>query len=411
MDNDDPLFNNKYISNITENAGYGMTDEIKRFRLREHVEKQKINLESVDPEQEDFLLDSDMLKTNPVMTEDGEAKKLDVNRHVKERITILNINSIQRQEIDRTTVLERNEGTGLYTRNVFDDDGNMTVQFYNVDILNNEFEPGPTDIHRPYFLRPDGDIGKSTYKFRDPNNYELTLPKIFTNVKSIRLLSVEIPNTLNVINHYNNIIMLTIRDNDTGESVIMKDTSFDFFLYQLTPGSYNMTQLANHIQERTNDFVTDHTFEGFINLFTVTIDEVTGEVIIKINNPPGRDLEFHWRFWFAHELDGSIPITKFSNLWYLLGFPQPYETNNDGTDKYTTKLTNLFDFGLNELLEDKVPDETTYHEIKPYKYPDIFPHKYIYLEIQGLQAITDIQNPDVSNFKSGDIFAKIIYDV
>ena len=45
MDNDDPLLNNKYISNITENAGYGMTDEIKRFRLREHVEKQKINLD------------------------------------------------------------------------------------------------------------------------------------------------------------------------------------------------------------------------------------------------------------------------------------------------------------------------------------------------------------------------------
>ena len=50
---------------------------------------------------------------------------------------------------------------------------------------------------------------------------------------------------------------------------------------------------------------------------------------------------------------------------------------------YVSKITNLFDYGLNELLECKVPDESIYHVIKPFRNPDIFPNKYIYLEIKN----------------------------
>jgi len=412
IDNDDPLISNEFISDLNQSAGYGMTAELRRHKLREHINKQHITLDSTDPQGEQELLDTDMLKTNPVITDEGKLKDMNYGRRVKEVKTVLNINSIQRQELDtRSNVVEKNPETGLYTREVTDDEGNTVVQLYNADILNDEFEPGPNDVHRPYLRRPDGHIVKTVYKYRDPNEYIIRFGRTFTNVKSVRLLSVEIPNTLNAVNQYNNIILLDIYDNDTGSSVSINDTDFGFLLIQLTPGSYTLSELSDHIQDTVNEYIKEHTFDIIIDLFTVTINEITGKVSIKLNNPPGRDLKFHWRWWFANELNGELPITKFSNLWYLLGFPTAYETNTDGSDKYTTEYTNLFDFGINEQLEGKVPDEKKYHIIKPYRFPDILPNKYIYLEIKNMGALIDARNPDVTNFKSDDLFAKIIYDV
>ena len=410
MDNDDPLYTNTFIPNLTTNAGYGMTEELRRFKLRDHIEKKHIDLSKTDSDQEE-MLENDILRTNPVITETGETKTLDRGRRVKEHRQILNINSIQRQEFDKTTTVEKNPDTGLYTRETTDSTNNTVVQLYTADTLNNEFEPGPNDVPRPYFSKVDGTIGKSEYKYRNPNYYIINLPKIYTNVKSIRLLSVEVPNTLNVINHYNNIILLDIRNTSDQQSIVLQNNSFKFLVIQLTPGSYEFSSLATHIEETLNSTVKNYSNKRFTNLFTVEIDSITGQVSIELNNPPGKNLEFHLRFWFANELDGNNPISKFSNLWYLLGFPEPYQVNSDGTDKYVSKLTNLFDYGLNELLECKVPDESIYHVIKPFRNPDIFPNKYIYLEIKGLGAINDVQNPDVTNFKNTDLFAKIIFNV
>lgn len=415
MNNDELLFTNKYVADMTQHAGYGMTDQLRRHQLKQHVESQYITL-SKDVEADAELLEEDLLKTNPVLTEDGEAKTMGENRRVSEIRSTININSFQRDYYDNSFVLPRNPNTGLYTREVSDETG-VHVQLYNPDILNNENVPGVTDgvpdIQRPYFTRPDGDIGKKTYKYPNPNDYTISLPRTYTNVKSVRLLSVEVPNTINSINQYNNLIMLDIRDVDTNASIPLKTgkSPYSFIMFQLTPGNYNLSQLADHIQERVNEIVLDYSVDGFSDLFTINVNERSGLVTISLDDPPGRDLEFHWRFWFVDETNSALPITRNTNLWFMLGFPHPYEINQNGTDKYTKILSNQFDFGMNPLINGDVPDRPEFHVISAVRFPDVFPNKYIYLEIGGMGSIIDLQNPQVTRFNSNDLFAKVILDV
>ena len=413
IDGDDLLTTNQYTSSLKQNAGYGLTQEQRKFNLRQHVEQKHINLDSTNPDGEAMILDDDMLLTNPVQEENGKPKVVGAGRRVKEQRTLININSIQRDQVDSNLKIERNPETGLYTRDVIDEDGTRHIQLYNVDILNNESVAGPDDVPRPFFVRRDGDIGTRTYKDPNPEQYTILLGRKYTNVKSVRLLSVEVPNTIKVVNQFNNLIILDIRDKETGGSIPLKTgkSPFRFFLFQLTPGSYTAEQLAQHMEETANEIVKDYSVDGLTGLFSITIDTVTGKVSIKLNQPPGRDLEFHWRFWFVSDLDGDTPITQFTNLWYLLGFSLPFEINQDGTDKYSTERTNLFDTGVNQLVEGRVPDREEFRYIRPFRYPDLQPNKYIYMEIQGLGGINDVQNPASTKFKGNDRFAKIILNV
>jgi hypothetical protein len=110
--------------------------------------------------------------------------------------------------------------------------------------------------------------------------------------------------------------------------------------------------------------------------------------------------------------DPDLPITQYSNLWQILGFFRPYEITTTGTDKYTKELTNEFNFGINPIIKDDVPDDLAeFQIIKPYRKPDLEPNKYIYLTIEGLNTIIDLQNPSTTNFKNYDLFAKIIFDI
>lgn len=417
MDDDDLLISNQFISDTTQNAGYGMTEQLRRFQLRQHVEQKQINMdEDADliARERENALEGDILKTNPVLNEDMTTKELDHGRYVKEVRTALNINSIQREIYNRGIKIIRNAETGLYTRTVVDSDGVAHIQLYNADILNAEFVPGPDDVPRPYFTRPDGDIGKLTFRFPNPNYYILRLPRTFINVKSIRLLSVQIPHTFNSVNQYNNLILLDIKDNATNDSIPLKTgaSPFKFILFQLTPGNYSLPELIAHIQTTVNQKVQEFSVDGFEHLFTVSFNANTGAINITLNQPPGRDLSFHWRFWFVDSLDGPLPITQFTNIWYLLGFSLPYEINADGSDKYVVVRTNLVDKGMNELIDGDVPDRPEFHVVVPYRFPTISPNNYIYLEIQQLGSIIDIQNPHSTNFKNqNSLFGKIIMDV
>ena len=408
-DDDDLLVTNKFVKDLDQHAGYGQTAEIRRHKLREQNEKRGIDLakESIDMKD---LEDEDLLKTNPIIDDDGQLKSIGGNRVVKEVSTVININSIQRVQ-NELIPLEKNEETGLYTKEIIDDDGVRQIQLLTPTILNNEFEPGPDDYIFPYEYMANGDIGKRENVYPEPSEYEVELPKTYTNVKSIRLLSTEVPNTLSPVNQYNNLIILDIHDTETNESVPLKTgkSPFSYILFQLDPGNYELEELTTHMEETANEFVKDYTVDGFENLFNITSDAKTGKVVIKINQPAGRSLTFHWRFWIVHDL--SRRLSQFNNLWYMLGFSWPYEINRDGSNKFVTERTNQHDFGLNKLLVDLVPDREEYHLLKTDRYPDMHPNKYIYLAIEGLKTIEDIENETVTNFVVSDLFAKIILDV
>lgn len=420
LDGSDPLITNSL--DWSASGGYGLTRERRRQILREHVEQSVQKLPEVpeDENVQDYVGFDDILNTNPVVTTDGNIRSdIDHGRRVKEVRTVVNINSIQRDQL-RTETVPRNPNSGLYTREVTNSEGETEIQHYNEFILNYEHDPGPDDVpFQPYFRRANGeDIGKFIFKYPSPNHYEVKLPRVFTNVKSVRLLSTEVPNTLMPISFLNNVISLDIRDEDTGFSIPLNTeetgSPFPFFFFQLTPGNYNLSELITHMEYKLNSEVRQKSVDQFSNLFQVAVNLNTGLISISLNEQQGRNLTFHLRFWLQSINDNpNWPVPQFSNLWYILGFPSPWEVNRDGSDKYVKVRTNLFNRGINPLLgegsgfEDTIPNIEEYQDIRPTRFPDVQPNKYIYLMIKGLSTIDDIQNADVTRFTEQEIFAKI----
>ncbi len=446
MDDSDPLITNQFITDLSKSAGYGMSEAQRNFVLRQHVETQSrdVVVPPISEMEEKELQIDDLLKTNPVINEDRtdiDPIKLkastssytltshgivpglekDDNRIVKERRNVVSINSIQRQ-ITELVLIPPNPDTGLYTR--YDDMGNL--ELFNATILNNEFVPGPNDVPRPY-VTINGLIYQNIYKYREPNSYEFDLPKIYTNVKTVRLISSEFPNTLGAITDLNNILILDVVDN-SGNSVVNTGTEtspFSFIVFQLDPGYYNLTDLATHMENRITDVVSRFINTALGITFSVEFNSNTGQTsIILLNN----SYKFHLKFWFIDNLfDNGLPISQYDNLWYKLGFQFPYDVDSDGDDLYVQERTNLFDNGINPLFTNhhgndpantfqnsiNVPDTADYHLITPYRYPDLLQNRYIYMLVQGMETIIDVGTTtgQTVNFKNNQIFAKIVMNV
>ena len=86
-----------------------------------------------------------------------------------------------------------------------------------------------------------------------PNHFRLNLPRPFTNVKSVRLKSVEFPNTAAVINsNFNHIYWLNQEDIDLD---IIDNVTGTYPVYdvELDIGTYSAPRLSSHIEEKLNE--------------------------------------------------------------------------------------------------------------------------------------------------------------
>jgi len=358
----------------------------------------------------------------------------------------------------------------------------------NLAIVNNmnAYAMAAAAVNPDYFWRPffyDTITERAmliTYKEQHPNSYRITLPRIINHVKSIRLISTEIPNTINNINERNNIIALSLRYKSATDSSDVRDgvtyrpveldiskTLFNFVLVKLDIGLYTIDSLLEHMQDKLNEVTLAQTSRKFGKAFTVSWVKATGEIKIACNRT---ELEFHLKFYSrmtelqkvystdGRELQGYSHgiITDFAHdLWYMLGFPWPYEIDFDTTDKYTQLLTNRTSFGAhpefasdhaNNDIFDRARTQTgggttiddpyvsgqtlSYSNLtdqdlllgdsrykivqteRPYRYPNI-KYRYIYLVLKGYKALDHMNqhNSVVVQFTDQDFFAKVLLDV
>jgi len=307
----------------------------------------------------------------------------------------------------------------------------------------------PINFWRPFYYTGITDsfteqtIKQIVYKDQLPNSYSITLPRIVDHVKSIRLVSSEIPNTVNNINERNNIITIQLKYVGTGVDPIdvpldPAESQFNFILIKLDIGVYTLDTLIPQMKKQINAECKRCTLKKYADLFDVTWDPSTGVINIVCNR---KEVTFHLKFY--SELTGVIDIVNPGNptenlgkshgvitayardLWFLLGFPWPYEISSDGSNKYTQLLTNKVAFGVHEVfstshISDDIFDRDTgniakvdnssgtLNTFKPYKFPDISV-KYVYLAIRGLKSINHVnQFNGVIEYKDSDIFAKIL---
>lgn len=549
---DDLVHSNRFILDPNIHAGYGMTAEIRKQKLRDHAQLTQALPEAPTNGE---VLDDDFLKTNPVITDEGELKPLGTRAVLKEKRTVINVDSNQRSFFD-TKDLELGDETTFSTyfsqeeyetfqelwrviakvqrelstyreyalENEISIDvvGNstdacrdllrgitlgvtqpiQTNSAVNEDLLKlllqiasaNEFSGNlaivntlnayamaaaavnPTFFWRPFFYDTVEEKAKIIiYKEQHPSSYRVTLPRIINHVKSIRLISTEIPNTINNINERNNLLTLSLRykntttnpniRNSVNKRPVELDISkclFNFILIKLDIGLYTMEGLLKHIEDKLNDTVIVQTSRKFGAVFFVTWVKETGEIKIKCNR---NELEFHIKFYsrltelqkvytsdnvfrgYTHGI-----ISDYANdLWYMLGFPWPYEIDFDTTDKYTQLLTNKVSYGVhpefatghanNDIFDreriqnsgtlsitdpydpsktlsyvnlsdqDRLLNDGRYLSVqteRPYRYPSIG-YRYIYLVLKGYKSIDHMNqhNNVVVDFTDRDFFAKV----
>jgi hypothetical protein len=223
-----------------------------------------------------------------------------------------------------------------------------------------------------------------------PNSYAINIQKSFSNVKSLRIVSSEIPNTDRIINNRNNHIQFKIVDTTKPpptmfdpytQNILMTDPSGSIIwdLY-LSPGNYTVSELANEIQTQINALVFNQV--GISNLFTIMVDEVKGIFEIKTDPP----YQFSW--YFVVDKD-----SRWRNLYSMLGFKYPFSSPN-------SSYVNVFD-NLIVVNVGTIPQPVYIKDLKaPYKSFNLRKSNIIWLYLNGYENIYDTitQNRYFSKF-------------
>eukprot|EP00455_Lapot_gusevi_P035552 TRINITY_DN3937_c0_g2_i1.p1 TRINITY_DN3937_c0_g2~~TRINITY_DN3937_c0_g2_i1.p1 ORF type:complete len:270 (+),score=35.78 TRINITY_DN3937_c0_g2_i1:55-864(+) len=178
------------------------------------------------------------------------------------------------------------------------------------------------------------------------NDYDIAFPA-FRNVKRLRLISCEIPNTQYVVNGYNNKI-------DFWDSVTNA-----VYTAALTPGSYSASDLANEINTQLNAALG----LGFGINFAVTYIIPTAKMKIARIAPNGATFRLLW---------ASGPNANF-NLASILGF--------------------------------RAADSLAVSQIQSDYVVSLSGENWVYMKIRGMKANL------VSADGEEDVFAKVVWDI
>jgi hypothetical protein len=217
-----------------------------------------------------------------------------------------------------------------------------------------------------FSVAPDGETlsavansGALTF-FPNPNNYVISFHRALTNVKAIRLVSSEMPNTDTIINLQNN--GMSFQLNNAGVPVLMTDGSVDWQFY-LDQGNYTVTQLASELQLGLNNLVFGEV--GIPNLFTITADTIKGFFTLSTPDP----YTFLWTF-------DDIPELDWRNLWRMLGF------NSSSSDDFVSEFDNTITINQGTALQ---PFETNI----PYAAFNLRKSNLIWMYLNGYETIYD----------------------
>lgn len=204
--------------------------------------------------------------------------------------------------------------------------------------------------------------------FPDPNSYALDLDKAHTTVKSIRIISSEIPNTDTVINRYNNHITFRLIDktrpppteeDPDSQNIKTTDGSLDWDIY-LPLGNYNLNQLVTQMTTSVNQTLFKQT--GLKDVFQITADSITGVFSIATQAP----YFFVWDF----NADSSI---FWRNLHQMLGY------RDSSIATYVTSFTNLVNVTL--------PDSHIMQ--KPFKAIELKTSNVVWMQLNNYEVIYD----------------------
>lgn len=386
-----------FASTERANDTFNRQNALQRFALNDKLRKdrQRIVLKS-DP----HVLDSDdLLMTNNLdasFTNENTVGTLPNNRmesrYYQENYVYINVSSRERQRFIERPVIPEDRET-FPNKEIWDEFFDPVTGIFGGDdldlcclTLNNVVE---TNFDRvlefgqefPYFFQRENQLFIQVPNDLEPNQYSVVLRPARRHVRSIRLVSVEPPRLLDVVNNQNNLVLIDVIDPCTSESIPhVPDPDLPFSMFLIPLGSYTIETLLITIVKQMNATVER------CNPFYYEYEETTGIISFKAKGK----FKFHMKFWF------STNFPQF-NLWEMLGFEFPYPRDEQNEPAYVDCFTNA--------IVEPSPLTTVIENMKPFKRPRLDILDYIYLEIEGLGVIQDPQVP------GGDLFGKILLRV
>lgn len=375
--------------NLINNDTFNRQEAIKRFNLKEAIrnDRQKIVLtnKGFAPPGEDDLLTTNNLDYS--FTNDNTLGILANNRkntrYYQEVYKLQNISSRQRMKYEERLVVATDR-PAFPNKDIWDKYFDPTTgTFKEIDLcclaFNNVTCPNNittnADQNFPYFVSRGGKLYIKVPKEFDTNKYTIILNPSLKNIRYVRVRSIEAPKKLNIVNKYNNLLMLDVKD-PCNTNPCRYPGELPFALLLIPIGSYTIDELLAEIISQLNSVVCQ------CDPFSYYYNPNTGEITIN------SEYEFKLKFWF------STLYPQF-NLYEMLGFKDPFPTDADGNEIYTKVFTNLVEqpSPLTNLgLINQVP----------YRTPNLDIHDYIFLAIKTLSVIKD------ESVTTSDIFGKIL---
>lgn len=373
----------------------GRQGALKDFELKDKIrrDRQQIVLKC-DPHS---LASDDLLVTNSLdanFTNQNTVSTLPNNqlstRYYQENYRLINISSRQRQKYTSRPVIPEDRDT-FPNKKIWDEffdhetglfgggDLDLCCLALNQVLASNSDRILEFGQEFPYFFQKENELHLQVPEDLDPNQYKITLRPARRHIRSIRLVSVEPPRFLDVINNQNNLVLIDVIEPCTGESLPrIPDPDLPFSMFLIPLGSYTIPTLLDAIVKGMNSVVER------CNPFLYLFDENTGEVTFKTENS---NWKFHMKFWF------STTFPQF-NLWEMLGFEFPYPRDEENQPVYVNEFSNL----ISE--PSRLAPELS--NMRPFSFPSLDILDYIYLVVDGFDVIQDPQVIDA------DLFAKVL---
>jgi hypothetical protein len=382
------LSSDRYGPVNPSNNTYNRQEAINRFELRDKLQKQANSIVLRDkgfaPPSADDLLTTNNLDVS--FTNENTLAMLPNNqrdrRYYQEVYRIVGVNSRQRQKYNERPVVAADR-INFPNKEIWDEFFNsVDGSFNNINACCVTFNNilGFTQEFPNYFIK------NCQLWFREPinpntNQYSILLQPPPRHIRYVRLRSVETPLILNVVNKYNNLLLLDVINPCTGKSfeyTTDNNNSLGFALLLIPIGRYTVAQLVETIVALLNT-AAEFCCEPFSGIY----NENTGEITFNC------EYSFHLKFWF------STLYPQF-NLFEMLGFKTAFPVDSQGNTIYVNSWTNLVDEPsplTSAGLVNKVP----------FRFPNLDVHEYIYLAIRFLNVITD-----AAVATDTDVFAKVL---
>lgn len=177
--------------------------------------------------------------------------------------------SIDRMSIRSINLTEENDDSNLSNTNMFSKKNGNANGSIKSGTVNNVDQKRRTKEILTYVSIDSRDRDKVLYE--KPSSFKIFLGKSFYNIKSIRLASIEFPNTNAVINTSNHAIYWTNQEDITLNKINAITGTYPEYYVQLRTGSYISTSLQTEISNKLAS-VKRRDKGGDYHYFIVTLD-------------------------------------------------------------------------------------------------------------------------------------------